>query len=86
MVLKIGLIGINGFGATHGKVILDLVGRGDLQCAAFADIEVDPEGDIYRGLVANGAKYYRDYEEMLDNHKDLDFVVISTPIALQLRH
>lgn len=82
MVLKIGLIGINGFGATHGKVILDLVGRGDLQCAAFADIEVDPEGDIYRGLVANGAKYYRDYEEMLDNHKDLDFVVISTPIAL----
>ena len=82
MVPKIGLIGINGFGATHGRVILDLIERGDIECSAFADIKVDPKGHIYRGLVGKGAKYYKDYDVMLDNHRDLNFVVIATPIPL----
>ncbi len=82
MVPKVGLVGINGFGARHGKVILDLMQRGDIECTAFADIRVDPENEIYKGLVTNGAKHYTDYEEMLNNHDDLTFVVIATPIAL----
>src|SRR5690606_26413882 len=82
MIPKVGLIGISGFGATHGRVILNLSDRKDLECDAFADIKVDPNDPIYRGLVSNGAKYYKDYKDMLDNHRDLDFVVIATPIPL----
>lgn len=84
MIPKIGIVGINGFGATHGRVILNLMAKGDIKCVAFADIKVDTEGEVYRGLTENGAKHYRDYRDMLEVHTDLDFVVISTPIALHM--
>ncbi|NMA95886.1 MAG: Gfo/Idh/MocA family oxidoreductase [Clostridiales bacterium] len=82
MTPKVGIIGINGFGATHVGVILDLVKKGDLECTAFADVKVDPESEGYKRLIKVGAKHYIDYIEMLEDNKDLDFVVISTPIPL----
>lgn len=82
MIPKVGLIGINGFGQNHGRTILQLTKKGAIQCSAFADIKVDPDNYIYNKLIKNGAKYYKNYQDMLYKNEDLNFVVISTPIAL----
>ncbi|HZJ82745.1 MAG TPA: Gfo/Idh/MocA family oxidoreductase [Clostridia bacterium] len=82
MVSKIGLIGVNGFGRVHVENTLKLMEKGVVECIAFADIKVDSKDELFKRLIATGAKHYIDYKEMLDNHRDLDFVAIATPIAL----
>lgn len=81
-MVKVGLIGINGFGRSHVRTVLKLIKKGRIECIAFADVKVDTEDEQYNELVGLGAKYYEDYNEMLDKHSELDFVAIATPIAL----
>lgn len=81
-MIKVGLIGINGFGRIHVGNVLKLAAKGMVKCVAFADVKVDKEDKQYKELIALGAKHYTDYNEMLDNHKELDFVAIATPIHL----
>jgi len=81
-MIKVGLIGINGFGRVHVENVLKLAAKGMVKCVAFADIKVDRQDEQYQQLIALGAKHYTDYNEMLDNHKELDFVTIATPIHL----
>ena len=49
----------------------------------LADVKVDKEDKDYQELIALGARHYTDYNEMLDNHKDFDFVTI-TPLYIYL--
>ncbi|MGB4185526.1 MAG: Gfo/Idh/MocA family oxidoreductase [Caldicoprobacterales bacterium] len=81
-MLKVGLIGINGFGKIHVANILKQAAKGKVKCVAFADVKVDKEDKDYQELIALGARHYTDYNEMLDNHRDLDFVTMATPIHL----
>lgn len=82
MIAKMGLIGINGFGEAHVETTLSLIEKGRVQCIAFADVNVDMEDEYFKRLIRSGAQYYENYEDMLDNQKDMDFVAIATPIAL----
>ncbi len=81
-MMEVGIIGINGFGKVHVENVLKLAAKGKVKCVAFADVEVDRQDEQYQELIALDAKHYRDYNEMLDNHKELDFVTIATPIHL----
>lgn len=82
IIMNVGLIGIGGFGKNHAKAIINLIKQGKLKCTAFADIKVKSDSNEYRKLINLGAKYYENFEEMLDSQKDLAFIVISTPIFL----
>ncbi|MFD0961448.1 Gfo/Idh/MocA family protein [Paenibacillus chungangensis] len=78
---RMALIGIGGFGASHVKVLLQLANEEVLEVTAFAEMNVAAQQQSYERLTAVGANHYIDYEEMLQAHPDIDFVVISTPIA-----
>ena len=66
-MLKVGLIGINGFGKIHVANVLKQAAKGKVKCVAFADVKVDKEDKDYQELIALGARHYTDYNEMLDN-------------------
>jgi predicted dehydrogenase len=78
---KIGLIGISGFGSIHLRSISFLEGE-KVKLKAIAEVNYEKNKDIIDKLSLNGVKYYKDYRQMLNEMKDLDFVVISTPIHL----
>lgn len=82
MKMKVGLIGVGGFGRIHAETILSLVQRGLLECTAFAEINASAHSDICNALTEVGASHYIDYKEMLRYHPEMDFVVMSTPISL----
>ena len=57
-MIKVGLIGINGFGRVHVENVLKLAAKGMVKCVAFADIKVDRQDEQYQQLIALGAKHY----------------------------
>ncbi|ACM61159.1 Gfo/Idh/MocA family protein [Caldicellulosiruptor bescii] len=80
-IAKIGLIGISGFGSIHLRSIEQLQGKMvDLRAIVATSYEKNKE--VIDRLASRGVEYYQDYRLMLENHKDLDFVAISTPIHL----
>lgn len=80
-IAKVGLIGISGFGSIHLRSIEQLQGKMvDLKAIVATSYEKNKE--VIDRLTSQGVKYYQDYRLMLENHKDLDFVAISTPIHL----
>jgi predicted dehydrogenase len=82
MKMKVGLVGIGGFGRIHAKTILSLVKRGILECTAFSETNASAHIDTWNALTAVGAIHYEDYKKMLQIHPEIDFVVMSTPISL----
>ncbi|WP_238403332.1 Gfo/Idh/MocA family protein [Paenibacillus mesophilus] len=79
--VRAGIIGIGGYGTNHVKAMLDLVKEGLLEVVAFAEVRAEAYAEEYRQLVTCGAAHYTDYERMLNEHPEMDFVVIATPIA-----
>ncbi|CAG7655847.1 Gfo/Idh/MocA family protein [Paenibacillus allorhizosphaerae] len=79
---KVALIGIGGFGKVHTKTIMQLAEEGLLECAAYAETNPEAHAESAAMWDAAGAAHYRDYEEMLRNHPDIDLVAIATPIPL----
>lgn len=78
---RAALIGIGGFGEYHINIIEPLVKEGALKLTAFAEIRPEAFPDTVNRLTAIGAVPYTDYEQMLTEQKDSDFVIIATPIA-----
>lgn len=76
------IIGIGGFGSVHTRIISQLSASGDIQCVAFAEMDIERWKTEYETLTALGAKHYEDYKQMLAQHPEIEFVVIATPIAL----
>ncbi|MDB5083799.1 MAG: oxidoreductase domain protein [Bacilli bacterium] len=81
-VFQAALVGIGGFGKTHTGKLVQLASSGVLKCVAFTETNIEANRDSYEKLSAIGARHYYDFEEMLHEHPELDFVVIATPIAL----
>jgi predicted dehydrogenase len=71
--LNIGMIGVGGQGGGNLQRILGLGEN------VVAVCEVDSHRLESASKTANGARKYSDYREMLETHKDLDAVVVSTP-------
>ncbi|PHO08099.1 oxidoreductase [Thermoanaerobacterium thermosaccharolyticum] len=78
-IARIGLIGISGFGSIHLRSINFLEGK-KVNLKAITEVNYEKNKDIINKLSLNGVKYFKDYRQMLNDMKDLDFVVISTPI------
>jgi predicted dehydrogenase len=83
--VRIGIIGMGGFAGSHHNAVAKLEERGhaklvctcDPRAAAFA-----VEQQTWR-LAARGVRVFQDYRAMLDAcHRDLDLVVVPTPIQL----
>ncbi|GAA3408689.1 Gfo/Idh/MocA family protein [Paenibacillus hodogayensis] len=79
--VRAGIIGIGGFGVNHVKAMAGLVQEGLLEVVAFADVRAEAYAAEYSQLLSWNAAPYADYEKMLAEHPEIDFVVISTPIA-----
>jgi len=84
-VIRIGIVGLGGFAASHHQAIARLEERGHARLVCTCD----PDPDRYGGEQANlrfasrGVQVFRDYQAMLDAcHRQLDLVVIPTPIQL----
>lgn len=80
--VKIGLVGIGGYGRSHVDTILTLVHEDVVECTAFAEINPDDNKEQLNRLKKIGALHYMNYQDMLQQHPELDVVVISTPISL----
>ena len=83
--VRIGIIGLGGFAGSHHNAVVKLEDRGhaklvctcDPREAAFAT-----EQQTWR-FAARGVRVFPDYRAMLDAcHRDLDLVVVPTPIQL----
>lgn len=80
-IAKVGLVGISGFGKTHLNTIKKLEGK-YVEFRAFSEINYEDNKSEIKKLKEKGIHYYVNYREMLEREKDLDFVVLSTPIHL----
>jgi len=83
--IRIGIIGMGGFAAAHHHAIARLEDRG----VARLICTCDPRLDLFAGeqvawrLAIRGVQLFPDYREMLDTcHRELDVVIIPTPIQL----
>ncbi|WP_010274650.1 Gfo/Idh/MocA family protein [Paenibacillus senegalensis] len=78
---RAALIGIGGFGEHHVKIIEELVREGSFKLTAFTEIRPEAFPATVSLLTRIGAVPYTDYEHMLAEQKDTDFVIIATPIS-----
>jgi predicted dehydrogenase len=83
--IRIGIVGLGGFAASHHQVIARLEERGHARLVCTCDPDPDRYGGEQANLrfVSRGVQVFRDYRAMLDAcHRQLDLVVIPTPIQL----
>lgn len=80
-IFRAALIGIGGFGAAHVAVMISLADEGLIEVSAFAELNAQAYPESFDKLTSCGARHYTDYEQMLADRPDIDFVVIATPIA-----
>lgn len=80
-MVKIGLIGIGGFGQTHLATMDELDGR-EFVLAAVAEKNIEANDETIKRLKSRGTAIYRDYIQMLETEKDLDFVAVATSLPL----
>ncbi|WP_409346238.1 Gfo/Idh/MocA family protein [Paenibacillus sp. MBLB4367] len=80
-VFRAAIVGIGGFGANHVKTLAELVQEGRLEVTAFAELNAEANREMFDKLTAMGASHYTEYERMLTEHPEIDFVAIATPIA-----
>lgn len=79
--LRIGLIGVGGYGQRHVMTLRTLGISGLCKLVAVADPFASGYPDTVSALLAEGVDIHDDYKELL-TRDDIDAVVIATPIAL----
>jgi predicted dehydrogenase len=83
--IRIGLIGMGGFAGTHHSTVARLEERGEAKLVCTCDpraAEFAPQQQQWN-FAARGVRVFEDYRAMLDAcHRELDLVVIPTPIQL----
>jgi predicted dehydrogenase len=78
--IRFGLIGVGGIGSYHRAAINKLEARGAARLVAVADPWVERLAPARDELLARGVHWHLDYRAMLETERDLDAVVIATPI------
>jgi len=82
---RIAIIGMGGFAGVHHGAVARLEERGHARLVCTCDPHLERfagEQDVWR-FPARGVQVYRDYHAMLAaHHRDLDLVVVPTPIQL----
>lgn len=81
-VCKAGIIGIGGFGKTILRTLNELESEGILKLEAVSETMYDSNKERIEELTAAGVRYYKNYKDLLEKEKDIDFIAIPTPIHL----
>ncbi len=74
------LIGVGGIGQIHLAAITSLAKEGRARLVAVADPSVDRLPEAKAALTAQGVRWHRRYEDLLEEEKTLDAVTVATPI------
>lgn len=82
--LKIGLIGIGGFGQVLLQYIARLQLENRLELAAVCDIQLEKHLPSLSRWSFAGLRAYADYERFLNAERKLDAIIIATPIPLHV--
>ena len=83
--IRIGIIGMGGFAGSHHSTVLKLEERGHARLVCTCDPKAAVFATAQQSLrfAARGVGVFDDYAAMLETcHRDLDLVVIPTPINL----
>lgn len=80
--VKIGLVGIGGFGASHLGCLQRLLPERLFKLVAVADPALENYTQTTAPLREQGVACYMDYLEMLDKGPDLEAVILCTPVPL----
>ena len=83
--IRIGIIGMGGFAGWHHQAVAKLEERGHARLLCTCDPRADQFGGEQQTwkFAARGVQVFADYRAMLDAcHRELDLVVIPTPIQL----
>ncbi len=80
--VKLGLVGIGGFGASHLGCLQRLLPERLFQLVAVADPALENYTQSAAPLREQGVACYMDYLEMLAKGPDLEAVILCTPIPL----
>lgn len=79
---NVALIGVNGFGAAHLTVCERLSREGMIDLRAVCETNRENMTDRISALKGAGVNCYENYMELVENERELDFAVVSTPIHL----
>jgi len=82
--IKVGLVGIGGFGSNHLKQIRNFCDNGRVLLEAVCDKNIDVYEKNLVELNFNNIRKYVDYEAFLGSEKGLDLVIICTPIPMHM--
>jgi predicted dehydrogenase len=82
--LKVGLVGIGGFGQVLLQYIARLQLENRLELAAVCDIQLEKYLPSLSRWSFAGLRTYADYERFLSAEQQLDAIVIATPIPLHV--
>jgi predicted dehydrogenase len=82
--LKIGMVGIGGFGKVLLKYIRKLQEEERLELAAVCDIHPEEFPHALAGHAPGAIRTYYDYDSFLNNERQLDAIIIATPIPLHV--
>lgn len=80
--VRIGLVGVGGFGANHLRSLQRLGEERLFELVAIADPALDHHAETVASLRQAGVSCHTDYLEMLSQGPDLEAVIICTPIPL----
>jgi predicted dehydrogenase len=80
--IRIALIGVGGFAGTHLENISIMEKAGDVELCCFSEINIEAQKNVIEDLKSKGKSFYLDYKQMLTEEKDIDIVVIPSPIYL----
>ncbi len=79
---SVALIGVGGFGAYHLRYLAALQERGLARLVSVADPYSERLQETHKRLRAGGVRWHHNYLDLLADEKNLDLVIIATPIPL----
>jgi predicted dehydrogenase len=80
--VKIALIGVGGFGASHIRTLRRLRLDNQVELLAVADPALEDHGSVVADLRESGVVCHKDFFELLNSTPDLEAVILCTPIPL----
>lgn len=78
--LRIGLIGVGGYGSAHRKAIERCRQKGLAQLTVVADPTLQHRDDLRNELEQAGIPWFADYREMIADRDQFDAIAIAAPI------
>jgi predicted dehydrogenase len=82
--LKVGLIGVGGFGETHLRTLQRLETEGLVQLVCVSDPRYETLADTRRALESRGIRWHAHYRRLLERESEIEVVSIAAPIHLHM--